>query len=63
MPTAFPYSASQSIADNGFLPGMSKKQLDAGVGGSLFRDKDRLEETIVRGYPQLRKEKGKWIIS
>ena len=50
---------AQSIADNGFLSGMSKKQLDAGVGGSLFRDKDRLEETIVRGYPQLRKEKGK----
>jgi len=45
--------------DDGLLAGTSKNQLDAGVGSSLFRDLDRLEETIVRGYPQLRKEKGK----
>lgn len=49
----------QSYASNGLLSGISKKQLDAGVGGSLFRDQAKLEETIVRGYPQLRKEKGK----
>jgi hypothetical protein len=49
----------QSYVDGGFLSGTSKNQLDAGVGGSLFRDLARLEETIVRGYPQLRKDKGK----
>jgi len=49
----------QSYRDGGLLSGISKKQLDAGVGGSLYRDLDRLEETIVRGYPQLRKDKGK----
>mmetsp|Transcript_3827 Transcript_3827/g.5016 ORF Transcript_3827/g.5016 Transcript_3827/m.5016 type:complete len:220 (-) Transcript_3827:132-791(-) len=43
--------------DDGFLSGISKNQLDAGVSGSLFRDKDRLVETICRGYPQLRKSK------
>ena len=47
----------QSYADDGLLSGISKKQLDAGVGGSLYRDIARLEETIVRGYPQLRKDK------
>ena len=48
----------QSYADNGLLSSISKNQLDAGVGGSLYRDLARLEETIVRGYPQLRKDKG-----
>jgi len=48
----------QNYVDDGMLSGISKNQLDAGVGGSLFRDKARLEETIFRGYPQLRKEKG-----
>ena len=43
--------------DDGFLSGISKNQLDAGVSGSLFRDKKNLVETIVRGYPQLRKSK------
>lgn len=47
-----------SWRDDGFLAGISKNQLDAGVSGSLFRDKDRLIETICRGYPQLRKAKG-----
>merc|ERR1719253_362384 len=37
---------------------LCQNYVDAGVGGSLFRDKARLEETIFRGYPQLRKEKG-----
>ena len=48
----------QSYRDNGLLAGISKNQLDAGVGGSLYRDQARLEETIVRGYPQLRKDRG-----
>lgn len=48
----------KSYAEDGLLAGVSKKQLDSGVGGSLYRDLARLEETIVRGYPQLRKEKG-----
>ena len=47
----------QSYAADGLFSGISKNQLDAGVGGSLFRDKDRLIETVVRGYPQLRKDR------
>ena len=46
-----------SYRDNGFLSGISKNQLDAGVSGSLYNDKDKLIETICRGYPQLRKNK------
>ena len=49
----------KSYADDGLLASISKNQLDAGVGSSLARDITRLEETIVRGYPQLRKDKGK----
>eukprot|EP00584_Thalassiosira_punctigera_P019272 CAMPEP_0172551620 /NCGR_PEP_ID=MMETSP1067-20121228/40106_1 /TAXON_ID=265564 ORGANISM="Thalassiosira punctigera, Strain Tpunct2005C2" /NCGR_SAMPLE_ID=MMETSP1067 /ASSEMBLY_ACC=CAM_ASM_000444 /LENGTH=107 /DNA_ID=CAMNT_0013339429 /DNA_START=1 /DNA_END=324 /DNA_ORIENTATION=+ len=48
----------KNYADDGLLAGISKNQLDAGVGGSLARDGARLEETIIRGYPQLRKDKG-----
>ena len=48
----------QNYVDGGLLSSISKNQLDAGVGGSLYRDKDRLEETIIRGYPQLRKDRG-----
>lgn len=47
----------ENYASNGFLSSISKNQLDAGVGGSLYRDLNRLEETIVRGYPQLRKDR------
>jgi len=47
----------QNYADDGLLAGISKNQLDSGVGGSLYRDLARLEETIVRGYPQLRKDR------
>jgi len=50
---------AQNYVDDGLLSSISKNQLDAGVGGSLARDESRLEETIIRGYPQLRKEKGK----
>ena len=46
-----------SYRDNGFLAGISKNQLDAGVSGSLFRDQKNLVETIVRGYPQLKKSR------
>jgi len=42
---------------DGFLAGISKKQIDAGVSGSLFRDQAKLVETICRQYPQLRKSK------
>lgn len=48
---------AQNFVDDGLLAGISKNQLDSGVGGSLFRDKKRLTETIVRGYPQLRKDR------
>mmetsp|Transcript_1711 Transcript_1711/g.2553 ORF Transcript_1711/g.2553 Transcript_1711/m.2553 type:complete len:214 (+) Transcript_1711:90-731(+) len=44
-----------NFRDDGFLSGISKNQLDAGVSGSLYNDKDSLVETICRGYPQLRK--------
>ncbi len=47
----------KSYADDGLLSSISKDQLDAGVGSSLARDRVRLEETIVRGYPQLRKDR------
>lgn len=49
----------KNYADDGMLAGISKNQLDAGVGGSLFRDMAKLEDQILRGYPQLRKDKGK----
>ena len=49
---------AQNYVDDGLLASISKNQLDGGVAGSLFRDKERLEETVVRGYPQLRKERG-----
>lgn len=46
-----------SWRDGGLLSGVSKKQLDTGVSGSLYRDKAKLVETICRGYTQLRKVK------
>ena len=46
-----------SFRDGGILSGISKKQLDSGVSGSLFRDLDKLKETVVRAYPQLRKSR------
>lgn len=39
------------------LSGISKKQLDGGIAGSLYRDVDKLKETVCRAYPQLRKSK------
>lgn len=43
--------------DNGILAGISKKQLDSGIEGSLYRDLPKLKESIFRAYPQLRKSK------
>jgi len=37
--------------------GMAKKQLDGGIEGSLFRELDKLKETTVRAYPQLKQSK------
>lgn len=39
------------------LSGISKKQLDGGIAGTLYRDLAKLKETISRAYPQLRKVK------
>jgi len=47
---------AQSYASDGFLAGISKKQLDTGISGSLYKDLPKLKESIFRGYPQLRKE-------
>jgi hypothetical protein len=49
---------SKGYADNGIFAGISKKQLDSGISGSLYRDLDRLNETCCRAYPQLRKSRG-----
>lgn len=43
--------------ENGWLSNISKQQLDSGIAGSLFRDQEKLKETIVRAYPQLRETK------
>lgn len=48
---------AENYANNGLLAGISKKQIDGGIAGSLFRDKDKLVESICRGYPQLRKSR------
>ena len=45
-------------ADGGIFAGMSKKQLDGGIAGSLYRDLPKLKETVVRAYPQLKKSRG-----
>ena len=39
------------------LSGVSKKQLDGGIAGSLFSDLTKLKETVIRAYPQLRKSR------
>ena len=46
---------AKGFADGGLLSGVSKKQLDGGIAGSLYSDQARLKESIVRTYPQLRK--------
>jgi hypothetical protein len=47
----------KNYASQGLLAGLSKKQLDSGVEGSLYRDLPKLKETIVRAYPQLKRSK------
>eukprot|EP00429_Kryptoperidinium_foliaceum_P068812 CAMPEP_0176075010 /NCGR_PEP_ID=MMETSP0120_2-20121206/37489_1 /TAXON_ID=160619 /ORGANISM="Kryptoperidinium foliaceum, Strain CCMP 1326" /LENGTH=182 /DNA_ID=CAMNT_0017408711 /DNA_START=128 /DNA_END=673 /DNA_ORIENTATION=+ len=46
---------AKSYADGGMLAGISKKQLDGGIAGSLYSDLAKLKETVCRAYPQLRK--------
>jgi Family of unknown function (DUF6523) len=46
---------AKNYAGGGLLSGVSKKQIDAGIGGSLFRDQKKLADTVCRAYPQLRK--------
>jgi hypothetical protein len=48
---------SKSYSEGGMLAGISKKQLDGGIAGSLWRDVDKLKETVCRAYPQLRKSR------
>ena len=48
---------AKSYAGDGLLAGVSKKQIDAGIAGSLFRDLPKLSDSICRGYPQLRKSR------
>jgi len=48
---------AKSYSEDGFLSGISKKQLDGGIAGSLYSDLARLKETVFRAYPQLRKAK------
>eukprot|EP00567_Pseudictyota_dubia_P007850 CAMPEP_0197453390 /NCGR_PEP_ID=MMETSP1175-20131217/34795_1 /TAXON_ID=1003142 /ORGANISM="Triceratium dubium, Strain CCMP147" /LENGTH=212 /DNA_ID=CAMNT_0042986667 /DNA_START=105 /DNA_END=743 /DNA_ORIENTATION=+ len=48
---------ASNYRDNGLLSGISKKQLDGGVAGSLYRDLDKLKDSVTRGYPQLRKSR------
>ena len=46
---------AKNYAGGGLLAGVSKKQIDAGIGGSLYQDQKKLAESISRSYPQLRK--------
>jgi len=46
---------SKSYSEGGLLSGISKKQLDGGIAGSLYSDLKKLKGNIVRTYPQLRK--------
>lgn len=46
---------AKSYSDGGMLSGISKKQLDGGIAGSLYSDLNKLKETVCRAYPQLRK--------
>merc|ERR1712130_198529 len=48
---------AKSYADGGMLSGISKKQLDGGISGSLYSDLRKLKESVCRAYPQLRKSR------
>lgn len=47
----------KSYADGGLLAGVSKRQLDAGISGSLYKDQTKLIDGLVRSFPQLRKSR------
>jgi len=47
---------SKSFSEDGLLSGISKKQLDGGIAGSLYSDLTKLKDTVCRAYPQLRKK-------
>ena len=51
---------AKNYADGGLLAGISKKQLDGGIAGSLFQDQDKLIDSIVRAFPQLNKSRGEF---
>lgn len=46
---------SKAWSEGSMLAGISKKQLDGGIAGSLFSDLKKLKETVCRAYLQLRK--------
>jgi Family of unknown function (DUF6523) len=48
---------AKNYANNGLLSGISKKQIDTGIASSLHRDQDKLKDSIVRTYPQLKKSR------
>ena len=48
---------AKNYADGGLLAGLSKKQMDAGIAGSLHQDLDKLTESIIRAFPQLKKSR------
>lgn len=48
---------AQSWADGGMMAGISKKQLDGGIAGSLYQDIEKLKDSVCRAYPQLRKSR------
>jgi hypothetical protein len=48
---------AKSYADENLLSGISKNQLDGGIAGSLFNDLEKLNESVCRAYPQLRKSR------
>jgi Family of unknown function (DUF6523) len=48
---------AKNYANDGLLSGVSKKQIDTGLAGSLYRDQVKLADSICRAYPQLRKSR------
>ena len=50
-------SLAKSWSNGGMLSGVSKKHMDAGIAGSLYRDVEKLKESVVRAYPQLKKSR------
>ena len=48
---------AKNYASGGLFAGISKKQLDGGIAGSLYRDQEKLAESICRGYSHLRQSR------